>query len=348
MTPEPPSFEPRPFRPASWAGGPHVQTLLARAFRRDEGPAYRRERLDTPDDDFLDLDWMPEPAPGAPVALVLHGLEGSARRRYVRNVCTGLHARGVWPVALNFRACSGEPNRRPRMYHSGATGDVAHVLETLRKRHPRRSMGAMGVSLGGNILLKLLGERGEEGRELLQAAAVLSVPYDLDAGCRLLEAGGMGSFYSWYFLRSLKSKVRAKAKVLEAHLDLREVEAAPTLRRFDDLATAPLHGFESAAEYYRLCSSSRFLDTVRVPTLLIHSLDDPFLPRDAIPRARMDANPWLQPVVTERGGHVGFMEGPPWSPRFWADEEITRFLSDTLRGQVPADISSSPEAGGER
>ena len=331
MSSLPIDFEPRPFRPSGWAENPHAQTLLARVLRRDGGPAYERERLETPDGDFLDLDWMPEPAPGAPLGLVLHGLEGSARRRYVRNVCREMHARGIWPVALNFRACSGVPNRRPRFYHSGETGDPAWVLELLRDRFPGRRVGALGFSLGGNVLLKLLGERGEDGPTLLDAAVAMSVPYDLDAGCGLLESGGMGDFYSWYFLRSLRGKARAKAELLRGRIDMGALESAETLRRFDEVATAPLHGFGGAEEYYRACSSDRFLARIRVPTLLLHSLDDPFLPRAAFPAAEIDANPWLVPAVTELGGHVGFLEGPPWQPSFWGDEEGARFLAERLR-----------------
>lgn len=326
----PVDFEPRPFRPAPWATNPHAQTLFGRALRPERAPAYRRERLDTPDGDFLDLDWMPEPEPGAPVALLLHGLEGSARRRYVRNLGRELHRRGVWPVGMNFRACSGTPNLLPRFYHSGETSDVRWVLEVLRARFGDRPLGAMGFSLGGNILLKLLGELGGDGHRLVDAAAAMSVPYDLDAGCRLLEEGGMGRFYSWYFLRSLRGKTRLKRELLAPVLDLDAVEAAATLRSFDDAATAPLHGFEGAEAYYRASSSAAFLPDIRVPTLLLHSLDDPFLPPGAVPRAAMEENPWLSPVLTEVGGHVGFLEGTPWNPSFWGDEETARFLAQRL------------------
>lgn len=325
-------FALRPFRPSAWATNAHAQTLLARALRPESPLPYRRDRVETPDGDFLDLDWMPEPGPEAPVALVLHGLEGSARRRYVRNVCAELHDHGVWPVALNFRACSGTPNRLPRFYHSGETGDVAWVLGRIRARLAGRRVGAMGFSLGGNMLLKLLGERGQEARELVDAAVAMSVPYDLEAGSRLLEAGGMGRFYSWYFLRSLRRKARSKEALLEELLDLPAVARTRSLRAFDELATAPLHGFEGAEQYYRISSSAPFLPGIRVPSLLLHSLDDPFLPRDALPREAMEDNPWIVPGITETGGHVGFLEGPPWRPRFWGDEEAARFLAAHLHG----------------
>jgi predicted alpha/beta-fold hydrolase len=217
------------------------------------------------------------------------------------------------------------------MYHSGETDDVTWVLQELRDRFPDRRVGGMGFSLGGNILLKLLGERDDGGAGILDAAAAMSVPYDLDAGCQHLESGGMGHFYTWYFLRSLRRKILAKATLLADRIDLDDALDARSLRLFDDAATAPLHGFRDAGEYYRLCSSGPFLPAIRVPTLLLHSLDDPFLPEDALPMEAMEANPWLTPVLTRKGGHVGFLEGPPWRPRFWGDEETARFLAERLQ-----------------
>lgn len=331
MTPPLPDFRPRPFRPAPWARGPHLQTLLARALRSGEGPPYTRERLATPDGDFLELDWSPEPGRDAPVVLVVHGLEGSARRRYVRNVCRELLARKLWPVALNLRGCSGEPNRAARFYHSGETTDPLLVLEMLRSRYPDRKVGVFGFSLGGNILLKLLGERPDGGRGMVDGAVAMSVPYDLSAGAGLLEARLVGRLYGLYFLRSLKRKVRAKEALLDGRLDLERVLAAPTIRAFDDAATAPLHGFRGAEHYYGESSSAGFLEGIGVPTLLVHSLDDPFLPSEAIPRKAMDDNPRILAAITPGGGHVGFLEGTPLSPRFWGDEEGARFLGTVLR-----------------
>jgi len=328
------SFQPRPFRPSSWAPGPHLQTLLARSLRARNGIRYERERLETPDGDFLDLDWGPDPGPGAPVVLVLHGLEGSSLRGYVRSVCSGLVANGIRPAALNFRGCSGEPNRARTFYHSGETSDPAWVLAELAARHPDRRFGAIGFSLGGNILLKMMGERVDGGSELLDAAVAMSVPYDLAAGCDLLERSPMGRAYAAYFLRSLRGKVRAKAAALLGDLDHRALREARTLRRFDDIVTAPLHGFRDAAHYYRESSSTQFLPEVAVPTLLLHAADDPFLPTAAIPRAEVARNRRLQLLLHPRGGHVGFLEGSPWSPRFWADEQAVAFLAARLRGSA--------------
>ena len=323
------SWDPRPYRPSGWAPGPHLQTLFARGLRSGIGPAYTRERFDTPDDDFVDIDWGPDPGPEAPIVLVLHGLEGSADRRYVRNVCRSLVSEGIRPAALNFRGCSGEPNRALRSYHSGATDDPGWILETLRARYPARRFGAMGFSLGGNVLLKLLGERPDGGRGLVDAAVAMSVPYDLAAGSALLEQTGIGRAYAAYFLRSLRAKVRGKS-ALAGVLDLERALGARTIWSFDEFVTAPLNGFRDASHYYSESSSSGYLSGVRIPTLLLHAEDDPFLPPSAIPLEIADSNQHLKLILQEGGGHVGFLAGSPFQPKFWADDEAVRFLSTHL------------------
>lgn len=335
------AWRPRPFHAPGWASGPHRQTLLARWLRpRPEAP-YHRERLDTPDGDFIDIDWGPDPEPEGPVALILHGLEGSSERRYVRNLGRELAVRGIRPVAMNFRGCSGEPNRALRFYHSGETTDPSRILEEIRTRYPGRRLGVVGFSLGGNITLKMMGEREDGGAGLVDAAAVMSVPYDLAAGCDLLEESIMGRVYSEYFLRSLRRKVGAKKEALAPHIDLAKARRASTIRAFDDVVTAPINGFSGAEEYYASCSSNQFLPNVAVPTLLLHALDDPFLPRAALPRTEMAENPALHPVLHERGGHVGFLEGSPGSPRLWGEETCASFLAAALSGRAtpPGDVS---------
>jgi len=327
-----------PFRAPRWARGPHAQTLLARVLRPAPDRAFRRERFETPDGDFLDVDWGPEPGPGAPIVLVLHGLEGSSKRRYVRNLARELSAHGLWPVAMNFRGCSGEPNRTPRFYHSGETGDPAWLLERLRLLHPDRSVGAVGFSLGGNVLLKMLGEGARGGRRLVDAAVAISVPYDLAAGCTLLERSLMGRLYSEYFLRSLRRKLSAKAGRLASEVDLTAAARVATIREFDDRVTAPLSGFRDAEEYYAECSSNRFLPGIRVPTLLLHAVDDPFLPAEAIPRSEAEANPAIELALRSTGGHVGFVRGSPRRPVFWAEETAASFLGRALR--LPEDARS--------
>jgi predicted alpha/beta-fold hydrolase len=239
---------------------------------------------------------------------------------------------GVASVALNFRSCSGEPNRMARLYHSGETEDTKHVLRILRGRWPSRPLGALGFSLGGNVLLKLLGEGEPVGEELVQAASAVSVPFDLAAGAAYMEKGYLGGIYARYFLGLLKGKVEAKQGLLEPLLDLDRVFRARTLWEFDDAATAPLHGFEDAADYYGRSSCNQFLGGVRVPTLLLHARNDPFLPPEAIPYQRVAANPSLIPAFTSSGGHVGFVSGRvPWRPAYWTETAAARFLREKLR-----------------
>jgi predicted alpha/beta-fold hydrolase len=294
----------------------------------------RRERLETSDGDFLDLDFAGGDArwsSAGPLVVVLHGLEGNSRRRYMRTTFAALLRRGVRPVGLNFRGCSGEPNRTARAYHSGETGDLREVLERLRDRWGG-PVGLVGYSLGGNVVLKLAGEAGAAApSEGVEAVAAVSVPFDLEAGARALEAGLMGRLvYTRYFMRGLRSKTLAKGELVEGVCDLAGVRRARTIREFDDAATAPIFGFESAADYYDRSSSARFIDGIRVPTLVVHSRDDPFLPARAIPEAALEANPAVTTVLTDRGGHQGYVAGSILRPEFWVEEVVADWMADHL------------------
>lgn len=332
---------PGPYRPPWWASNPHFQTLAGKFLRPEPPLEYIRERWETPDGDFLDVDFRPDQ--GGPLVLVLHGLEGHSRRRYVLNTVVALEAAGLSAAALNFRSCSGEPNRLPRAYHSGETGDLGLVLNRLQGRFPGRRLGVVGFSLGGNILLKYLGERAD-GIEpenapgpLPEAGVAISVPYDLAAGADLLARTAMGRVYGRYFLDSLVEKVRRKAPILESAVDLDAVLRSRTLREFDDRLTAPVHGFRDASDYYASSSSDRFLPAIRTPTLLLHAEDDPFLPPARIPRETMRSNPRLYPVLAGRGGHVGFLQGGLRRRRFWCEEAAASFLASILAGSAPND-----------
>ena len=322
------------FRPAWWLRNPHAQTFAGRYLRSRAAFPLERRRIGTPDGDFLDLDQAPAPAPGAPVVVLLHGLEGSARRGYMSEMFHHLFVRGLRGVGMNFRGCGGEPNRVPRFYHSGETGDLAHVVAELSARHPGCPIGAAGFSLGGNVLLKHLGERGHDSG--LAAAVAVSVPYDL-AGCAARLSGGLaGRTYGSHFLRALKRKVRAKRGLLEGAVDVERVLAARTLIDYDDALTAPLHGFAGADDYYDRADARRHLADIRVPTLLVQSRDDPFLREGTIPEAEAAANPHLTAAITDRGGHLGFVEGAfPWRRRFWAERTAAEFLAGHLRPRRP-------------
>lgn len=325
------------FRPARWLPGAHLQAVGARLLRPKRGVTYRRQRIELADGDFVDLDWTAEVdgspvADGAPLVLVLHGLEGSASSDYVLETVRALARCRLASAALNFRSCSGEMNRLARFYHSGDTGDVAVVITGIRQRFPGRLVGAVGFSLGGNVLLKHLGECSRQGNdEATVAAAVgISVPYDLTRGIDTLEFG-RGRWYQPYFLRRLRRKVRLKSDLLKDYVNVERLLKVRTLRAFDDLGTAPLHDFLDSADYYRRASSKPYLPDIRCPTLLIHAVDDPFLPADAIPREEVAENPHLEALFPENGGHVGFVSGPPWAPIFWAERTAAAFLADRLR-----------------
>jgi hypothetical protein len=328
------------FVPAWWLPGAHLQTVGARWSRARGGVRLHRERVTTPDGDFLDLDWADGAADAVrPRALVLllHGLEGSARSGYALETYRRLGQHGIPAVGLNFRSCSGELNRGARLYHSGETDDTRFVIRTLRRRFPDTRLGVVGFSLGGNVLVKYLGEEAAAGERSdgVTAAAAVSVPYDLAAGARRMERG-VARLYVWRLLRSRQRKVRARADALGDRMDVARALRARTFHEFDDAATAPLHGFMNADDYYARSSSARWVARVWVPTLLVHAADDPFLPAAAIPRAAAAANPRIVPCFTAHGGHVGFVTGPPWRRRYWAETRVAAFLAGHLHPIAPA------------
>lgn len=283
----------------------------------------------TSDGDFVDLDWL-DGAGDAPVVLVLHGLEGSTGSHYVVGLLREAAARGWRAAALNFRSCSGELNRLPRFYHSGDTGDLDEVVRLLVERDPDVCLGVVGVSLGGNVLLKWLGEREVDVPKQLQGAVAISVPFDLVACARALDRGLPRLLYTTNFLRTLKAKVRRKARVFPGFVDVAAVLRARTFAQYDRALTAPLHGFADEMDYWTRSSSGPYLDRVRRPTLLINALDDPFVPSGTLPDPRrLPAG--VQAEFVPGGGHVGFVEGPwPWRARSWAERRALEFLAGVL------------------
>lgn len=294
----------------------HAQTVWAGLFRRVAGVAYRRERIETPDGDFLDLDWCRGGAPR--LAVLSHGLEGDTGRPYVRGMARALSRFGWDVLAWNYRGCSGEPNRRVFFYHSGATADldvvVRHALATGRYA----AAALVGFSLGGNLTLKYVGERGGGLDPRLRAAVALSVPCDLAAGADHL-ARPANAVYMRRFLRALAAKVRAKAERFPGEVDVAGLAGLRTFHDFDGCYTAPLHGFRDAHDYWRRCSSKAFLGGIRIPTLLVNASDDPFLPPACYPVDEARGHPYLRLEVPAHGGHLGFVafggDGLYWSER---------------------------------
>jgi hypothetical protein len=308
-----------------------VFASVARVFPR---PGGRRERWELPDGDFLDLDrYAPVPKDGtdpsgAPVVVVCHGLEGSSRAPYVRGLVAMALSRGLAALALNFRGCSGETNRLARFYHSGETGDLALVVERLAAERAGRPVLLAGFSLGGNVVVKYLGERGDGLPAEVRGGAAISVPFDLAACAGAIDGPGFWStVYRERFMRRLRRKAAEKARRFPGAFDAAAAARARTFAEFDETVTAPLHGFPSAGAYWDACSARRFLAGVRRPLLALSSLDDPIVPASAIPLEAARANPAVTLETTHAGGHVAFVGGWPFWPSFWAERRGADFLA---------------------
>jgi len=319
-----------PYTPPPLLSGGHTQTLCASLLRRVDFDYDRRERIDTPDGDFLDLDWVstrPERRSNAAaerVAILSHGLEGSTHRRYMRGMSRALVQRGWDVCAWNLRGCSGELNRRATTYHSGKTEDLACVTRHVADQG-YDDIALVGFSLGGNLTLKYLGERGAAVDDRIRGAVAVSVPVDLAASAR--QIGHPTNWhYTQYFLRSLRANIRRKA---ERHPDQVRTDALPhirTLRDFDDAYTAPLNGFRDADTYYREASSKPLLGDLAVPTLLLNAANDPFLPPSCYPTALAEGHPMLTLEVPDSGGHVCFVAFND-AGLYWSERRAAAFLA---------------------
>jgi hypothetical protein len=304
-----------PYRAPAWLPGGHAQTVYA-PLLAGPAPAYRRERWDTPDGDFIDLDWVDAP-PGAPLVVAFHGLEGSSRSHYALALMRASRSRGWRGVVPHFRGCGGQPNRLARAYHSGDAAEVDWILRRLR-RDTRGPLFAVGVSLGGNALLKWLGEQGAAATEVVAAAAAVSAPLDLRISGDAL-ALGLNRVYTRMFLSTLKPRSLAKLARFPGLYDPAAVRRAATLREFDDVVTAPLHGFRDTDDYWRRASSKPLLGQVRVPTLVLNARNDPFVPPPCLPVPE-DVSPAVTLEFPKEGGHAGFVTGRfpgtlDWLPR---------------------------------
>jgi predicted alpha/beta-fold hydrolase len=295
------------FEPPRWLSNPHAQTIYAATMAHAPRIKFRRERWDTPDGDFVDVDFIDGPE-NAPWVHLFHGLEGSSNSPYARMLMDEARARGWRGSVSHFRGCSGEPNRLPRAYHSGDSEEVGWVLERVKQRVGAAPLYAAGVSLGGNAFAKWLGEHGEAARDIVQAAAAVSAPLDLTAAGNALGEG-FTRVYSWHFLGTLKRGALEKLSRYPGIYDGERVRRAGSLREFDDLVTAPMHGFRDTDDYWTRASAKPLLHGVRVPLLLLNARDDPFLPARALPTER-DVSSVVKLEFPERGGHVGFVTGP--------------------------------------
>ena len=304
-----------------WLPGAHAQTLWP-LLRRPPRPHYRRERWDTPDGDFIDLDWIDAPA-RAPLLALFHGLEGSSGSHYARALMSAVGHHGWRGVVVHFRGCSGEPNRLARAYHSGDSAEIDWILRRLRDVHDG-ALFAAGISLGGNALLKWLGEQGCAAAGVVTAAAAICAPLDLAAADAALSRG-ISRLYARHFLRTLIPKALIKLERFPGLYRADTLRAARTLRDFDDAVTAPLHSFNSAADYYARSSAAQYLSGIAVETLLVNALNDPFLPASVLPTAR--SLPAAVTLETPRGGgHAGFVSGPFPGRLDWLPQRLLAFF----------------------
>lgn len=319
----------------SWLPGGHLQTIYTTAFISAPQVTYRRERVELSDGDFLDFDWI-DGESQAPVIVLFHGLEGSSTSSYARSLMHSVKARGWHGVVAHFRGTSGEDNRLPRAYYAGDSEEIERMLRHVKSRHTTQSLFAVGVSLGGNALLKWLGEQGEAARELVRAAAAVSAPVDLAATGNALDMGFNQSVYTARFLYTLKAKALRKAAQYPDLLDAEAIRAATTFREFDTLVTARLHGFIDADDYWLKVSSKLWLKYIRVPTLVLNAKNDPFLPADALP----EIDEVSEAVMLEQpktGGHVAFPSGPfPGNVR-WLPKRLLLFFDNAAVGNKKLD-----------
>jgi len=287
--------------------------------------------VETPDGDFVDLDWLAGRDRGAPLVVILHGLEGSFRSHYVSGLLRELAEAGWRGLVVNFRSCGGEVNRSRRMYHSGDTEDLEFIISRLTAREPDLRLGLVGVSLGGNVALKWLAERGEDAPAQVAGAVAISTPFNLAACAAALDRGLNRTLYTVNFLSTMKIKLDKKAKIYEGVLDLPAARKAKTFAEYDRLVTAPLGGFANERDYWARSSSGPLLTQIRRPTLLINALNDPFIPAVTLPRAVIAKSRWLEAAFVAEGGHAGFLAGAS-GKRSWAEARAVAFLGRHVAG----------------
>ncbi|GAB2781072.1 alpha/beta fold hydrolase [Rhabdobacter roseus] len=315
-------------QPPFWLPNGHFQSIYPALFRKITDVPYRRERILTPDDDFLDLDWAYATAQGngpAPLVILSHGLEGNSTRQYILGMVRLLTRQGYDCLAWNYRSCGDEMNKQLRFYHSGATDDLDLVVQhALQKGY--LSIQLMGFSLGGNLTLKYVGEQGSLLPPAVEKVVVFSVPMDLLACSRAIERAE-NRVYLRRFLSTLRPKVELKGKHYPDQIDFRQYRRVKSFYDFDHIYTAALHGFDGADHYYAQCSAKYFVEGIKVPTLIVNALNDPLVPADSLPQSLMAdlPNVWLE--LTLHGGHCGFR--PARLARdgtYWSETRALQFL----------------------
>ena len=310
------------YKPPPFFKNSHIQTIYPSLFRKVNGIDYLRERIDTPDGDFIDLDWSRVSSEKA--VIVSHGLEGDSQRHYMRGIIKAFNKRGWDGIAFNYRGCSGEPNKLLRSYHSGATEDLHTVICHVLEQNRYTKLALVGFSLGGNLTIKYIGERGSALSPFIQVAAAISVPCDLaSSASRLSEKSN--TIYTKRFIRLLKKKVKSKMQIMPGKINYDNFKTIKSLKDFDDLYTAPIHGFVNAEDYWSKCSCKQFISNITIPTLLINASDDPFLSKECYPLKESQKSEYFFLEMPKGGGHVGFVtfnsEG-----EYWHETRVTSFV----------------------
>lgn len=318
------------FEAPRWAQNCHIQTIYPRFIQQRLPLTYTMERVRLPDNDFIDLAWGPAPEKMTGMVIMFHGLEGSIHSHYANDMMAVLSSQGWQVVLMHFRGCSGEVNVKPRAYHSGETQDPAFIINLLHERYPAIPKAAIGFSLGGNMLLKLLGEHPDSLG--LKAAVSVSAPLKLDE-CATSVDQGFSKVYQKYLLGSMKKNLLQKMQRIDYRellsISEEEVRCVQNFWQFDDKITAPLHGYVDAMDYYEKCSGYYFLKAIHCPTLVLHALDDPFMNHNVIP-AEHELSSAVRVELSETGGHVGFMHGTPARPEVWLQQRVKRYFTDFL------------------
>lgn len=349
------------FKPAWWLPNPHLQTLWATIPWQKLNLEIQWERLELPDGDFLDLAWVGREtvehiediedienlegvehikpieqvetltrvkAKKTPIVLILNGLTGNINSFYVRRIMSLVSQKNYRGVLMRYRGTQGVPNRLARSYHSGETGDLHYIVNELKIREPNTPIIVIGYSLGGNIVLKWLGETGKDNP--VQAAASVSVPFEVGKCSDQLDSG-FSKIYQWSLLRELCRAYQNKFKQSHLFPLYKDITKLKTLRDFDDTITAPLHGFKNAEDYYVQSSSRQYLSKIKVPSLIVHAQDDPFTPLHTIPKST-EVSPSVTYILTKQGGHLGFIAGKyPWKSEYWLDGILMKFIDSQLK-----------------
>ncbi|QID18333.1 alpha/beta fold hydrolase [Nitrogeniibacter mangrovi] len=316
------------YRAPGWLPGGHLQTIWPLA-RKPASPEYMRVRWETPDEDFIHADWIPK-RPGVPLVVLFHGLEGDSDSHYARSVMSHL-SRIRWNgVVPHFRGCSGKPNRLMRAYHSGDSEEIGWMLARIAERYREGPVFAVGISLGGNALLKWLGEQGRDARKYVAAAAAVCAPLDLEISGRALGEG-FNRVYTARFLRTLKAKALDKIRTHgDTSLDAERIRTSRTLYEFDDAFTAPVHGFDGVLDYWRRASSRPLLHGIRVRTLLLNARNDPFVPPEILP-ADSELPRYVTAEYPATGGHVGFLRGGFPGHLNWLPERLVTHFRHSVK-----------------